>query len=152
MTTRRTFVTLLGGAAAMWPIVTWVQQRERAPRIGVLIGTAADDARAGAHGRIPAGIGQFSMARTRWRRFSSIGQSDNQCHLLNVLSHARRDGRAARRVVHHLPEAFRKANSRARRKLNRTARSPAASRSKQTQHCLPRSSGQRRPCGRPRRR
>src|SRR5260370_26425860 len=34
------------------------------------------------------------QARTRWRGFSSIGQSDNQCHLLNVLSH-RKPGAAA---------------------------------------------------------
>ena len=48
---RREFITLLGGAVASWPIVARAQQRERAPRIGVLIGTAADDA-----------IGQARMA------------------------------------------------------------------------------------------
>jgi putative ABC transport system substrate-binding protein len=49
--TRREVITLLGGAAVAWPMEARAQQRERAPRIGVLIGTAADDA-----------IGQARMA------------------------------------------------------------------------------------------
>jgi ABC-type uncharacterized transport system substrate-binding protein len=71
---RREFITLLGGAAAGWPLAARAQQAERVRRIGVLMNIAADDpqaeARIGAllEGLQPLGwsVGRNLQIDARW--------------------------------------------------------------------------------------
>jgi putative tryptophan/tyrosine transport system substrate-binding protein len=61
---RREFITLLGGAAAAWPLAARAQQPERMRRVGVLMDLAADD---------PEGQARLTAFRAE---FSRLGWTD----------------------------------------------------------------------------
>ena len=61
---RREFITLLGGAAAAWPLAARAQQGERMRRIGVLLPAAADDG--GGLALLGWTIGRNVLIDTRW--------------------------------------------------------------------------------------
>jgi putative ABC transport system substrate-binding protein len=63
---RRDFITLLGGAAAAWPLVARAQQRERVRRIGVIMPLSADDQEAPVRiAAFLAGLDQFGWIDRR---------------------------------------------------------------------------------------
>src|SRR4051812_10344101 len=69
---RRQFITLLGGAAATWPLAARAQQSDKVRRIGLLMSTAEDDAQSSA--RIAAfvqGLAQLGWTEGRNPRIDS---------------------------------------------------------------------------------
>ena len=76
---RREFITLLGGAAATWPLAARAQQSERVRRIGVLLPAAPDDAEfqswvgAFLQGLAQSGwiTGRNIRIETRWTKFDT---------------------------------------------------------------------------------
>jgi hypothetical protein len=76
---RREFITLIGGAAAAWPLIARAQQPDRMRRIGVLMGQTANDPEGQA--RIAAflqGLQEFSWSvgrnariDIRWSAFNA---------------------------------------------------------------------------------
>ena len=59
---RREFITLLGGAAAAWPVPARGQQPRQVRRVGILMPNPKSDAEfAVLHSGFPAGIGKAGM-------------------------------------------------------------------------------------------
>ena len=88
---RRAFTSLLGGAAAAWPLAAWAQQAERMRRIGILLPATADDAsyqpRVGAflQGLQQSGwtIGRNVRIETRW---SGANAADIRRHAAELVA------------------------------------------------------------------
>ena len=78
---RREFITLLGGAAAAWPLAARAQQPERMRRIGVLMNLAADDPEgSGPHWRVLQGLQQLGWADGRNVRIDTAGPRQSRSH------------------------------------------------------------------------
>src|SRR5262249_50854920 len=75
---RREFITLLGSAAAAWPLAARAQQAERVRRIGVLINLPADDPETQARvGAFLQGLQEFGWSTARNLRIESRFTADN---------------------------------------------------------------------------
>src|SRR5260221_12384741 len=65
---RRQFITLLGGAAAAWPLAARGQQPDRVRRIGVLMGLAESDPEA----KVRAAVFERALQELGWTRGRNI--------------------------------------------------------------------------------
>jgi len=87
---RRAFVTLLGGAAATWPLAALAQQRERMRTVGVLTPYAAHDtegqnrvtAFAQALQQLGWSVGQNARLLYRWRDGTSATMQKHAAELV----------------------------------------------------------------------
>ena len=94
---RREFITLLGGAAATWPLAARAQQAERMRRIGVLMTRAADDPQ-----------GQARLAALQ-QALQQLGWSDGRNVRFDIRWHendADRARRYAQDLVALAPDVF----------------------------------------------
>jgi ABC-type uncharacterized transport system substrate-binding protein len=94
---RRQFITLLGGAAASWPLTARAQQAQRMRRVGVLMGFAEHD---------PAGQSQLvafrdALAKLGWKEGSNL-----QIELRWGAADPVQTKRLARELVDLLPDAI----------------------------------------------
>jgi ABC-type uncharacterized transport system substrate-binding protein len=87
MRSRREFITLLGGAAAAWPVAARAQQLERMRRIGLLSGILDDDS--AGHDRFAAF--RQAMQELGWIEGRNIRYEQRSRSASNVVESARRN-------------------------------------------------------------
>ena len=116
---RREFITLLGGAAATWPLAARAQQGERVRRIGVLSGLGENDpqgrARIGAFQeelqKLGWTLGRNIELDVRWAGASAESLQTMSAELVKltpdvILASPRRDPHDADRVADHVGRAL----------------------------------------------
>src|SRR5262245_7572483 len=89
--TRRQVITLLGGAAAAWPLAARAQQGERMRRIGVLTYLAANDAEGQArYAAFTQALGQLGWIEGRTLRIEArwANAGDIQRHAAELVAAA----------------------------------------------------------------
>jgi putative ABC transport system substrate-binding protein len=84
---RREFITLLGGAAAAWPLAARAQQPERMRRIGILLPGVADDAEYQARvGAFLQALGLFGWTIGRNMRIDTRWSASNAADIRKLAS------------------------------------------------------------------
>jgi putative tryptophan/tyrosine transport system substrate-binding protein len=89
---RRDFITLFGGAAAVWPFAAWAQQPDRMRRIGVLLVGLSPESKEAKHFRLGLRDAGYSEGRDviiEWR--SANGDYDRVPELVADLIHSKVD-------------------------------------------------------------
>jgi putative ABC transport system substrate-binding protein len=115
---RRSFITILGGAAAAWPLAARAQQPDRMRRVGVLIASAQGDLQAEKHLR----AFQEGLSALRWvdgknvqidYRFAVdiIGMQSRAAELINlgpdvIVTNPTPATNAVRQATHSLPSCL----------------------------------------------
>jgi putative ABC transport system substrate-binding protein len=94
---RREFITLIGGAAAAWPLAARAQQGERMRRIGVLLALAADDA----YGQAQVAVFQQALQQLGWNDGRNVRIDIRWCE-----TDAERARRYAQELVALAPDIF----------------------------------------------
>ena len=93
---RREFITLLGGAAAAWPLAARAQQADRMRRIGVLMGLAND----------PASQSWLAAFRDALTKLGSTADSNLRIELRWGASDADKIATLAKELIELQPEAI----------------------------------------------
>ena len=94
---RREFITLLGGAAATWPLATHAQRQERPRRVGVFMNLAAED---------PQSSKQMSAFVDGLRELGWVPDNNLQIEYRWVAEDPSLDQKYARELIANIPDVL----------------------------------------------